>query len=187
MKGAAAFVLITAGTLAASIAVARTDTSVDGWMATWQIGTTWAIIGLALIVVGIFVQRAGKAASGDEARTGLAALDAALQRLATDTDALGAEIGSLELPALHARVDDILSGPATEFAEGRQAIADLFGVGAYAAVLGPFSQGERYLNRAWSASADGYREEAETFARKAGPLFREALAKRGELGEGAAG
>ncbi|MBZ0269824.1 hypothetical protein K8I85_16865 [bacterium] len=182
MKGLVAFLLITAGTLAASLAVARTDTSVAGWMATWQVSTLWAVVGLVLITAGILVQRSGKAASGEEARVGLAGLDAVLGKVVGEVDRLGEAIGTLELSALHARVDEILTGPVTDFTEGRQALIDVFGVGSYAEVMGPFAQGERYLNRAWSASADGDQDEAETYARKAGPLFREAHRKRGELG-----
>jgi len=182
MKGLLTFVLITAGTLAASLAVARTDTSVTGWMATWQVSTLWAVAGLVLIAVGIVVQRSGKAAAGEEARMGLAGLDATLEQVVGEVDRLGEAIGTLELDALHTRVDEVLIGPVTDFAEGRQALIEVFGIGPYAEVMGPFAQGERYLNRAWSASADGYQEEAETYARKAGPLFREAHRKRGELG-----
>jgi hypothetical protein len=184
MKGPAAFLLITAGTLTASLAVARTDTTVDGWVALWQVSTLWAVVGLVLIAIGIVVQRTGKAASDEAARMGLAGLDALLERVVKDADGLGEAIGTIELGALHARVDELLTGPVTDFAEGRQALIDVFGIGPYAEVMGPFSHAERYLNRAWSASADGYRDEAETYARKAGPLFREAHRKRGELDAG---
>jgi hypothetical protein len=181
MKGTIAFLMVTAGTLTAAIAVARTDTTVERWVATYQVDTLWAIVGLALIGIGIAVQRSGAAAAGQEARGGLAALDAALERIVDEVESLGQALASLDTDALHARVDSIVAGPVTEFAEGRQALAEVFGLAGYAGVMGPFSHGERYLNRAWSASADGYREEAEAYARRAGPLFREAADRRREL------
>ena len=37
-----------------------------------------------------------------------------------------------------------------------------------------FAAGERYINRVWSASADGYDDEAETYLKKAAGQFDEA-------------
>jgi len=37
-----------------------------------------------------------------------------------------------------------------------------------------FAAGERYVNRVWSASADGYRSESLTYLNKAAGQFRDA-------------
>ncbi|RMF38832.1 MAG: hypothetical protein D6753_15150 [Planctomycetota bacterium] len=48
-----------------------------------------------------------------------------------------------------------------EFADNRTVIAHRFGTRAFAAIMTEFASGERYLNRAWSAAADGYVDEVE--------------------------
>lgn len=50
----------------------------------------------------------------------------------------------------------------------------LFGLQVYADVMSAFATGERYVNRVWSASADGYRTEAITYLNKAAGQFRDA-------------
>ena len=40
--------------------------------------------------------------------------------------------------------------------------------------MSSFAAGERYINRVWSASADGYDEEAETYLGKAAQQFVDA-------------
>lgn len=43
----------------------------------------------------------------------------------------------------------------------------LFGLQTYADIMSNFAAGERYINRVWSASADGYDEEADIYLKKA--------------------
>ncbi len=56
-------------------------------------------------------------------------------------------------------LDDRLSGPLTAFVQAREAIERQYGADRYADVMDPFATGERALNRAWSASVDGYIDE----------------------------
>ena len=51
----------------------------------------------------------------------------------------------------------------------------------YARVMNPFSAGERYLNRVWSASTDGYIDDAHRHMAKARDQFTEALDAYREL------
>lgn len=60
------------------------------------------------------------------------------------------------------------------FAEARYSLVDLYGLAAFAEVMGAFAAAERYLNRVWSASADGYLDEARTYLERALAQFREA-------------
>ena len=47
----------------------------------------------------------------------------------------------------------------------------LFGLQTYADIMSDFATGERYINRVWSASADGYDNEADLYLRKAAVQF----------------
>jgi hypothetical protein len=58
--------------------------------------------------------------------------------------------------------------------EARKSIAHRFGLQAYADVMNPFAAGERYINRVWSASTDGYIDEAHTYLDMAREQFDEA-------------
>lgn len=60
------------------------------------------------------------------------------------------------------------------FAESRYSLADLYGLAAFAEVMGAFAAGERYLNRVWSASADGYLDEARIYLERSLEQFRDA-------------
>ena len=49
-----------------------------------------------------------------------------------------------------------------------------------------FAAGERYINRVWSASADGYDHEARTYLEKAANQFQDAQQQLIEAAKGAA-
>ena len=50
----------------------------------------------------------------------------------------------------------------------------VFGMQNYADVMSNFAAGERYINRVWSASTDGYVDEVNLYLDKALSQFREA-------------
>ncbi len=75
---------------------------------------------------------------------------------------------------LRDRIDLKLREDLRRFADARQSMVHLFGLQTYADIMSNFAAGERYINRVWSASADGYDEEAETYLKKAAGQFDEA-------------
>ena len=60
-------------------------------------------------------------------------------------------------------------------ADARESMQHAFGIQAYADIMSAFAAGERYLNRVWSASADGYVDEVNAYLHKASEQFNEAL------------
>ena len=56
-------------------------------------------------------------------------------------------------------IDDQLAEPFADFADARNALVQRFGLQGFADVMTQFASGERFVNRAWSAAADGYMEE----------------------------
>ena len=67
------------------------------------------------------------------------------------------------------------------FVDNRESIGHAFGLQAYADVMTQFATGERYLNRCWSASTDGYADEVSTFLTRSHEHFAEALRKLQDL------
>ncbi len=75
---------------------------------------------------------------------------------------------------LRDRIDLKLREDLRRFAAARESMVHLFGLQTYADIMSNFAAGERYINRVWSASADGYDEEANAYLRKAEGQFDEA-------------
>jgi len=65
--------------------------------------------------------------------------------------------------------DDLMA-----FAEARESMQHAFGLQAYADIMSAFAAGERYINRVWTASADGYVDEVMSYLDKAQRQFAEA-------------
>ena len=61
------------------------------------------------------------------------------------------------------RIDELFPGDLNKFVEARETIPHVYRLQAYADVMSHFAAGERYLNRVWSASADGYVDEVRTY------------------------
>jgi hypothetical protein len=92
-----------------------------------------------------------------------AALEARLNSLVAKIEELErtkAQIDTYDLPDYIDRTfrDDFLG-----FADARGSIRHAAGATAYAGVMTPFATAERYLNRVWSAAADGYIDEAHAY------------------------
>ncbi|PAY16837.1 hypothetical protein CKO51_24690 [Rhodopirellula sp. SM50] len=64
-------------------------------------------------------------------------------------------------------IDDRCAEPLSEFADSRQALVKRFGISVYADVMTEFASAERYVNRSWSAAADGYVDEVDKSIRRA--------------------
>jgi len=82
------------------------------------------------------------------------------------------------LPTHEARfsIDRLFRDDLFAFADARESMQHAFGIQHYADIMSAFAAGERYLNRVWSASADGYIDEVNAYLHKASAQFSEALA-----------
>ena len=76
--------------------------------------------------------------------------------------------------ALRDRIDTKLRPDLTRFAEARESMVHLFGLQTYADIMSHFAAGERYINRVWSSSADGYDSEAARYLGRAEEQFADA-------------
>ena len=87
-------------------------------------------------------------------------------------DIIGGEL--TQGAVLRDRIDLKLREDLRRFADARESMVHLFGLQTYADIMSNFAAGERYINRVWSASADGYDEEANAYLKKAARQFDEA-------------
>jgi hypothetical protein len=147
-------------------------TSLDVQNVNWMIFTSTA----AAAVVGlvIYKMQVGALARSEEVlktnrvelRESIANVVDDLQELNKDNLTRGA--------VLRDRIDLKLREDLRRFADARQSMVHLFGLQTYADIMSHFAAGERYINRVWSASADGYDEEAGAYLKKAAVQFDEA-------------
>lgn len=79
------------------------------------------------------------------------------------------------LPVYEARfeIDRLFRDDLNNFAEARESMVHVFGIQNYADVMSNFAAGERYINRVWSASTDGYIDEVRLYLERARKQFTE--------------
>lgn len=161
------FVLLSLGFLAGAYA-----TALDVQNVNWQIFVVAAVAAIAGLA---FIKRAKSAhAQSDEVlelnrgelRESIANVVRDLGEIVGDKTSRGA--------ALRDAIDLRLRNDLRRFADARESMVHLFGLQTYADIMSSFAAGERYINRVWSASADGYDEEAETYLEKAAAQFADA-------------
>jgi len=80
-----------------------------------------------------------------------------------------------DLPVYEARfeIDRLFRDDLNNFADARESMIHVFGIQHYADVMSNFAAGERYINRVWSASTDGYVDEVHKYLERARAQFTE--------------
>lgn len=162
------YLLITAGCLAgAYVAVLHKE------------GVPWGPWAAAVVVgvVGVALARLGgrKAATSEERLTGdLEILGTSLARVVAKLETLVHEQAKVNVYEVRHLIDDGFMEDLNSFVQARESLSHRFGVQTYANVMTSFASGERALNRAWSASTDGYVDAVARALEKALGQFREA-------------
>ena len=169
------YLLIAAAFLAGSMAAV---TSVDA--------VAWGpfLGALAVGVAGVVLARRGTVAEErDPARMERhwTTLEQTLARIETHAVDLAARRTEIPTYDVHSEIDRLFPADLAAFVEARGTIAHKAGLEAYAAVMGEFASGERYLNRSWSASVDGYADEVEASLERAAEQFQAAHQRFREL------
>jgi hypothetical protein len=149
-----------------------------------QVNWNWFIPVLALGLAGLYVFRKahrGEARASHRLSEDLRTLETSLANILGNLETINA--GSSELPVYEARfeIDRLLREDLNDFANARESMKHIFGLQNYADVMSAFAAGERYINRVWSASTDGYVDEVRSYLERATQQFREALALFTEL------
>lgn len=139
----------------------------------------WYIPALAVGVLGVAIVRTTEARqSKTEHRVAanIESIETSLARIAANIEKLNDEKHSIDTYDMRHRVDDLFAEDLETFVDARESIAHRYGLKAYGEIMTSFAAGERYLNRVWSASADGYIDEVNAYLEKARNQFAESLA-----------
>ncbi len=125
----------------------------------------WFVYGPALVVgiVGVVLLRktAQKSVDVEFARTtGLDPLRQSLTQLIAEVQQLEGQMPGMTPESVVAYIDERCVEHCNSFADQREHLKSAFGLIGFGEVMSEFASGERFLNRVWSAAADGYMEEA---------------------------
>jgi len=139
----------------------------------------WALMAptLGLGLVGLWLHR--KAAhseihSGQRLAGNIQVLRSSLDNIRRNLDAVCARGDDLPVYEARFEIDRLFREDLSRFAEARESMIHVFGMQNYADVMSNFAAGERYINRVWSASTDGYVDEVRSYLERAREQFIEA-------------
>ena len=139
----------------------------------------WAYMVPVLIVgviglVGYLKTHRAEARSGTRISGNMSVLTSSLENIVNNLEALEARKDDLPVYEARFEIDRMFRDDLSNFAEARKSMIHVFGVQNYADVMSGFAAGERYINRVWSASTDGYIDEVRKYITRALEQFHEA-------------
>lgn len=163
------YLLITVGFLSGSFYTVRAEEGVP--LTSYLIAVAIGVAGVALVRFALHRESRHE----DTLTANIATLEASLAQVVEGVRALEQERDEINVYDLRHRIDKEFPTPLDAFVQARKSIAHTHGLQAYADVMNPFAAGERNLNRVWSASTDGYVDEAHTYITLAREQFEDAL------------
>lgn len=166
MKGLG-FFLLTAGFLGGAF-----TTSLDVEEVNW---TTFVVSAAAAVIGLILYKRQASAVARSDTVLELnrGELRESIQNIVRDLEVINQSAAHHDTK-LREKIDLKLRVDLRRFADARESMVHLFGLQTYADIMSSFAAGERYINRVWSSSADGYDEEAANYLKKAESRFLDA-------------
>ena len=164
-----AYFLITVSFLAAAY-----FSVIDPDLVPWPKVIPALLVGLAGVVM-IQLSARSKERAVDTVRSNIGKLEESLSKIVANAIQLDETKDGIDPYEIRHRIDDLFMDDLDTFVQNRESISHAFGLQAYANVMTSFATGERYLNRCWSASTDGYIDEVHTYLTRAKIQFEEAL------------
>ena len=167
--------MVTVGFIAAALATVVDENAVK-WF--WYVP---ALIVGAAGVAAVRINDACQNKTEHHVASRIETVDSSLERIAANIKKLNADKHSINTYDMRHRIDELFVDDLEMFVDARESIGHRYGLAAYGEVMSSFAAGERYLNRVWSASADGYIDEVNAYLDKAQEQFVESLAKIRDL------
>jgi len=150
-----------------AVVIASIDKVVINWFA-FALFVIAGIVGVTLVRVAMHKHAKGE----DKLSNDIGVVDKSIHSLVTNMEAFSKDKENIEVYDLHEKIDELFVEDLDSFAEARESIIHIYDLQRYADLMSHFAAGERYLNRAWSASADGYIDEAHIYIDKSAEQFK---------------
>jgi len=163
------FLLVTIGFLGGSLASVLSEDAVK-----WS----WFVPAVVVAVAGVVLVRSSErqqARATHRLVSNMQAIEQSLRRVVENMARLNGQKQSINPYEVRHRIEELFADDLNTFVEARESIAHSHGLNAYADVMTLFAAGERYLNRVWSASADGYVDEINEYLDRASEQFAASL------------
>jgi len=119
--------------------------------------------------IGVFLsKRMEAAAAKDDAvlTANRADMEESLTNILVNLKALDGRKDKIPTYEMRFEIDELFRDDLIRFAEARDTMKHIFGLRAFADIMSSFAAGERYINRVWSASTDGYVDEVLMYVEK---------------------
>lgn len=144
--------------------------SLDPLVINWTLFVPVVLAG----VLGIVLHKRAEAAAAKDStmlRENRTELESSLDRIVKNLSELNGRKDKVPTYEMRFEIDRIFREDLLTFADARDSMKYLFGLRAYADIMSSFAAGERYINRVWSASTDGYVDEVMAYVEKAHSQF----------------
>jgi len=138
----------------------------------------YSVAAFAAITAVVIIKRheRGTAKSAIVLSANRAELADSVQKIGSNLEDMTEKGDAITTVSLREVIDTRLRDDLRRFADAQETLIHLFGLQMYAALMRKFVAGERYVQRLWSASADGYDAKARTYLGKGTTQFRDAPA-----------
>jgi hypothetical protein len=153
---------------------ARTSRLANKWS---TVKWLWYGLSMAAGLVGVVLLRStAKTAEQDQGRVNenYSTVQSSLVALNQKIGKLDRELSSMSPEQSVQYIDEGLADHFSDFADARKSMIQRFGLPSYAEIMTQFASAERFVNRAWSASADGYMGEVKDCVTRAKKHLAEA-------------
>jgi len=138
----------------------------------------WFVMTGLVAIAGVVISRQATRAAAVHADT----VAANIEDIGRSLTAIVEKVGQLNRDKheintydMRHKIDGMLLDDLNRFVEARETIGVRYGLHAYAEVMSHYAAGERYLNRVWSCSADGYIDEVNAYIERAEEQFVDTL------------
>lgn len=148
-------------------------TSLDKLVMDWMTFVPVMLVG----VVGVVILKRAEAADArdsDKLASNRKELEDSLESILKSLEDLHGRKDKVPTYDMRFEIDRLFRDDLMRFAEARDSMKHIFGLQAYADIMSSFAAGERYINRVWSASTDGYVDEVLMYVDKSLNQFRHA-------------
>ncbi len=131
----------------------------------WRVYVAGAMVGLlGVVILRLSINSIDTETVGSLDR--FTTLEQALDKLQQGLKDMNHQFDDLIPEEIVETIDNRLVVHFNDFADARNSITQRYGLSVFADVMSEFATAERYTNRAWSAAADGYMDEAKACVAK---------------------
>ncbi|MBU4484841.1 hypothetical protein KKA47_05425 [bacterium] len=160
------FILVTFGFIASAFLA-----SIDKELINWHYYVPALIVGIVGVIclrVALHRDTKGTKKIGADINN----VKESINNIVRKIDTFNQEKESIEVYDIHKKIDELFIDDINTFVEARKSIIHKYDMQSYADLMNHFAAGERYLNRSWSASADGYIDESYKYIEKSAEQFK---------------